>query len=41
MKLSDAVFGLLLLALGAAVIATVSSYPTIARSASAPHCSLR
>ena len=30
MKLSDAVFGLLLLALGAAVIATVSSYPTIA-----------
>ena len=30
MKLSDAVFGLLLLALGAAVIGTVSSYPTIA-----------
>ena len=30
MKLSDAVFGLLLLALGAAVIAVVSSYPTIA-----------
>ena len=30
MKLSDAVFGLLLLALGAIVIATVSSYPTIA-----------
>ena len=30
MKLSDAVFGLLLLALGAAVIANVSSYPTIA-----------
>ena len=30
MKLSDAVFGLLLLALGAAVIAIVSSYPTIA-----------
>ena len=30
MKLRDAVFGLLLLALGAAVIATVSSYPTIA-----------
>ena len=30
MKLSDAVFGLLLLALGAVVIATVSSYPTIA-----------
>lgn len=30
MKLSDAVFGLLLLVLGAAVIATVSSYPTIA-----------
>jgi putative tricarboxylic transport membrane protein len=29
-KLSDAVFGLLLLALGAAVIATVASYPTIA-----------
>jgi len=29
-KLSDAVFGLLLLALGAAVIAVVSSYPTIA-----------
>ena len=29
MKLSDAVFGLLLLALGAAVIAVVSSYPTI------------
>jgi putative tricarboxylic transport membrane protein len=29
-KLSDAVFGLLLLALGAAVIAIVSSYPTIA-----------
>jgi len=28
-KLSDAVFGLLLLALGAAVIAVVSSYPTI------------
>ena len=30
MKLSDAVFGLLLLVLGAVVIATVSSYPTIA-----------
>ena len=30
MKFSDAVFGLLLLALGAAVIAVVSSYPTIA-----------
>ena len=30
MKLRDAVFGLLLLALGAAVIGTVSSYPTIA-----------
>ena len=30
MKLSDAVFGLLLLALGAAVIAVVTSYPTIA-----------
>ena len=30
MKRSDAVFGLLLLALGAAVIAVVSSYPTIA-----------
>lgn len=30
MKLSDAVFGLLLLALGAVVIAVVSSYPTIA-----------
>ena len=30
MKLSDAVFGLLLLALGAAVIAVVSAYPTIA-----------
>ena len=30
MKLSDAVFGLLLLVLGAAVIASVSSYPTIA-----------
>ena len=30
MKLSDAVFGLLLLALGATVIAVVSSYPTIA-----------
>ena len=30
MKLSDAVFGLLLLALGAAVVAVVSSYPTIA-----------
>ena len=29
MKLSDAVFGLLLLALGAVVIAVVSSYPTI------------
>ena len=29
MKLRDAVFGLLLLALGAAVIAVVSSYPTI------------
>ena len=29
MKLSDAVFGLLLLALGTAVIAVVSSYPTI------------
>ena len=29
MKLSDAVFGLLWLALGAAVIAVVSSYPTI------------
>jgi putative tricarboxylic transport membrane protein len=29
-KLSDAVFGLLLLALGAAVLATVTSYPTIA-----------
>ena len=29
MKLSDAVFGLLLLALGAAVIAAVTSYPTI------------
>jgi putative tricarboxylic transport membrane protein len=29
-KLSDAVFGLLLLALGAVVIAVVSSYPTIA-----------
>ena len=29
MKLSDAVFGLLLLALGAAVIAVVASYPTI------------
>ena len=29
MKLSDAVFGLLLLALGALVIAVVSSYPTI------------
>jgi len=29
MKLSDAVFGLLLLALGAIVIAVVSSYPTI------------
>jgi putative tricarboxylic transport membrane protein len=28
-KLSDAVFGLLLLALGAVVIAVVSSYPTI------------
>lgn len=30
MKFSDAVFGLLLLALGVAVIAVVSSYPTIA-----------
>ena len=30
MKLSDAVFGLLLLALGAAVITVVASYPTIA-----------
>ena len=30
MKLSDAVFGLRLLALGAAVISVVSSYPTIA-----------
>ena len=30
MKLSDAVFGLLLLALGAAVLAIVTSYPTIA-----------
>ena len=30
MKLSDAVLGLLLLALGGAVIAVVSSYPTIA-----------
>lgn len=30
MKFSDAVFGLLLLALGAVVIAVVSSYPTIA-----------
>ena len=30
MKLSDAVFGLLLLALGSAVIAVVMSYPTIA-----------
>ena len=30
MKLSDAVFGLLLLALGAVVIAVVLSYPTIA-----------
>ena len=30
MKFSDAVFGLLLLALGATVIAVVSSYPTIA-----------
>lgn len=30
MKLSDAVFGLLLLVLGAIVIAVVSSYPTIA-----------
>ncbi len=30
MKLSDAIFGLLLLALGAVVIAVVSSYPTIA-----------
>ena len=30
MKLSDAVFGLLLLALGSVVIAVVSSYPTIA-----------
>ena len=29
MKLSDAIFGLLLLALGAVVIAVVSSYPTI------------
>jgi putative tricarboxylic transport membrane protein len=29
-KLSDAIFGLLLLALGAFVIAVVSSYPTIA-----------
>ena len=29
MKLSDAVFGLLLLALGAVVIGVVSSYPTI------------
>lgn len=29
MKFSDAVFGLLLLALGAVVIAVVSSYPTI------------
>ena len=29
MKLSDAVFGLLLLALGAAVIGVVASYPTI------------
>jgi putative tricarboxylic transport membrane protein len=29
-KLSDAVFGLLLLVLGAAVIVTVTSYPTIA-----------
>ena len=30
MKLSDAVFGLLLLVLGSAVIAVVTSYPTIA-----------
>ncbi|MEO8187135.1 MAG: tripartite tricarboxylate transporter TctB family protein [Burkholderiaceae bacterium] len=30
MKLSEAVFGLLLLALGATVIAVVASYPTIA-----------
>lgn len=29
MKLSDAVFGLLLLALGAVIVAVVSSYPTI------------